>query len=126
VKSYTLVGNYPDEISAREEIGRYIEFYHESRPHQALFNFTPAHVHQVNNKSALLEELHAIKRQTRDNRKAYWVQRSNGDQVPAQGGCPDKGRVEIVDPGAYMEEIFDRQQPEFQKPRGEHQKNRLT
>ncbi len=28
-----LVGNYPDEISAKEEIGR-IESYHHSRPHQ--------------------------------------------------------------------------------------------
>ena len=26
-----LVGNYPDEISAREEIGRYLERYHHSR-----------------------------------------------------------------------------------------------
>ena len=52
-----LVGNYPDEISAREEIGRYLERYHHSRPHQALMNFTPAHVHEVNNKSRLLAEL---------------------------------------------------------------------
>jgi putative transposase len=57
-----LVGNYPDEISAREEIGRYIASYHHSRPHQALMNFTPAHVHQVNNKSRLLAELKEIKR----------------------------------------------------------------
>ena len=33
-----LVGNYPDETSAREELGRYIEFYNRSRPHQALLN----------------------------------------------------------------------------------------
>ena len=46
-----LVGNYPDEISAKEEIGRYIESYHHSRPHQSLMNFTPAHVHEVNSKS---------------------------------------------------------------------------
>ena len=52
-----LVGNYPDEISAREEIGRYLERYHHSRPHQSLMNFTPAHVHEVNNKSRLLAEL---------------------------------------------------------------------
>jgi putative transposase len=38
-----LVGDYPDEISAREEIARYIERYHHSRPHQSLMNFTPAH-----------------------------------------------------------------------------------
>ena len=35
-----LVGNYPDEISAREELGRYIESYHHTRPHQSLMNFT--------------------------------------------------------------------------------------
>src|SRR3989304_4311091 len=49
-----LVGNYPDEISAQEEIGRYIERYHHHRPHQALTNFTPDYVHRVNNKTALL------------------------------------------------------------------------
>ncbi|MSP39981.1 MAG: hypothetical protein EXR70_15945 [Deltaproteobacteria bacterium] len=46
-----LVENYPDEISAKEEIGRYIQSYHQTRPHQSLMNFTPAHVHEVNNKS---------------------------------------------------------------------------
>ena len=66
-----LVGNYPDEISAKEELGRYIQFYHQTRPHQALFNFTPAHVHQLNDQSALLEELKGIKRKTREKRKAY-------------------------------------------------------
>ena len=73
-----LVGNYPDEPSAREEIGRYIAYYNEDRPHQALWNFTPAHVHQVNNKSALLEELRAIKRRTREQRKAYWLSLRGG------------------------------------------------
>lgn len=110
-----LVGNYPDERSAREELGRYIEFYNRSRPHQALFNFTPAHVHQVNNKSVLMEELNNIKRTTREKRKAYWAQGSNGSQQPIEGGCLDKGRGEIVDPGACKEEIFDRGQPDIQK-----------
>ncbi len=110
-----LVGNYPDQISAREEIGRYLRFYNESRPHQALFNFTPAHVHEVNNKSVLMAELKEIKRTTRERRKAYWADPSNGSQQPMEGGCPGKGRGEIVAPGAYTEEIFDRQQPDFQK-----------
>jgi putative transposase len=110
-----LVGNYPDERSAREELGRYIEFYNRSRPHQALFNFTPAHVHEVNNKSVLMAELKEIKRTTREKRKAYWTQRSNSSQQPIEGGCQGKGRGEIVDPGAYTEEIFDREQPDFQK-----------
>ena len=110
-----LVGNYPDETSAREEIGRYIETYNRTRPHQALFNFTPAHVHEVNNKSLLLQELNEIKRQSRERRRAYWADRSNGRQPPIEGGCPGKGQDEIVDPGPYKEEIFDRRQPNFSK-----------
>jgi transposase InsO family protein len=110
-----LVGNYPDETSAREEIGRYIETYNRTRPHQALFNFTPAHVHEVNNKSVLLQELAELKRRSRERRKAYWADRSNGIQQPIKGGCPSKGQSEIVDPGANMEGIFDRQRPEFHK-----------
>ena len=81
-----LVGNYPDEISAREEIGRYIEFYNHSRPHQALFNFTPAHVHQLNNKSLLLQQLKEMKKTTREKRKAYWAQHRNNGQQPIEGG----------------------------------------
>jgi hypothetical protein len=77
------VANHPDETSAREEIGRYIETYHRSRPHQALFNFTPAHVHELNNKSALLGKLTELKRTNRERRKAYWAERSRG---PMEGG----------------------------------------
>ena len=83
-----LVGNYPDETSAREEIGRYIETYHRSRPHQALFNFTPAHVHALNNKSALLLELRELKHTTRERRKAYWAEQATSRQKPMKGGCP--------------------------------------
>lgn len=117
-----LVGNYPDETSSREELGRYIGFYNECRPHQALFNFTPAHVHWLNNKSLLLGELNELKRRSRERRKAYWADRSNGKQQPMEGGCPGKGPHGIVDPGAFMEEIFDRQRPEFQKACDEDQK----
>jgi putative transposase len=117
-----LVGNYPDETSAREEIGRYIETYNRLRPHQALFNFTPAHVYEVNNKSMLLQELNELKRRSRERRKAYWADRSNGSQEPMEGGCPGKGLGEIVDPGAFVEEIFDRQRPEFQKSSDEDKK----
>ena len=107
-----LVGNYPDEISAREELGRYIETYNQSRPHQALFNFTPAHVHQLNNKSALLQELNDLKRKTREKRKAYWAEKQNISQPPIEGGCPGKGQCEIVDPGANTEAVFQNQQPD--------------
>jgi putative transposase len=114
-----LVGNYPDETSAREEIGRYMECYNQRRPHQALFNFTPARVHAVNNKSVLLQELAELKRRAREKRKAYWAERG---RCPIEGGYPSKGRGEIVDPGAYTEEIFDRQEPNLQKANDEAQK----
>jgi putative transposase len=107
-----LVGNYPDEISAKEEIGRYIEHYNQRRPHQALFNFTPAHVHQLNNKSLLLQQLHEMKKSTREKRKAYWVEQRNIDQQPIAGGSPGMGRSEIVNPGANTEAVFQQQQPD--------------
>jgi len=67
-----LVGNYPDERTAREEIGRYIKRYNCDRPHQGLMNFTPEYVHQINNKTALLHELKAMKKAAREKRKSYW------------------------------------------------------
>ena len=109
-----LVGNYPDEISATEEIGRYIENYHHSRPHQSLMNFTPAHVHEVNNKSWLLAELQEIKRRTREKRKAYWEQNRNPDSTPPAGGGSGKGEREIVNPGANTKAVFQHQPPDSQ------------
>jgi putative transposase len=107
-----LVGNYPDEISAREELGRYIETYNQIRPHQALFNFTPAHVHQLNNKSTLLQQLKDIKRKTREKRKAYWKKKQNINQAPIAEGCPGKGQCEIVDPGANTQAVSQHQPPD--------------
>ena len=109
-----LVGNYPDEISAREEIGRYIERYHYHRPHQALMNFTPAHVHEVNNKSRLMAELQEMKRKTREKRKAYWTQNPNPGSTPPAGGCPDNGHSEIVNPGANTAAVFQHQPSDSQ------------
>ncbi len=109
-----LVGNYPDETSSREELGRYITFYNECRPHQALFNFTPAHVHQLNNKSVLIQELKEMKTRSREKRKAYWTQQQNIGQALIEGGCPGKGRAEIVDPGANTEAVFQDQPPDSQ------------
>ena len=57
----------------QEEIGRYIGFYNNDRPHQSLYNFTPAYVHQINNKNRLLEELKILKREARQRRKQYWM-----------------------------------------------------
>jgi transposase InsO family protein len=70
-----LVGDYPDERSAREEIGRYVGYYNTDRPHQSLLNFTPDHVHQVNSKTALLDELKQMKKEARKRRKEYWKNR---------------------------------------------------
>jgi len=109
-----LVGNYPDEISAREEISRYIERYHHHRPHQALMNFTPAHVHQVNNKSRLMAELQEMKRKTRDKRKAYWTQNPNPGSTPSAGGCPGNGQSPSVDPGANTAAVFQHQPSDSQ------------
>ncbi|TAJ99506.1 transposase [bacterium] len=67
-----LVGNYPDERSAREEISRYADYYNTDRPHQSLMNFTPGRVHEVNNKTALLNELKQIKKEARQRKKEYW------------------------------------------------------
>ena len=109
-----LVGNYPDETSAREEIGRYIETYNQSRPHQALYNFTPAHVHAVNNKSTLLQELNEMKSKTREKRRAYWAEQQKLGQTAIAGGTQGKGQPEIVDPGANTEAVFQQQQPDSQ------------
>lgn len=67
-----LVGNYPDERSAREEIGRYVGYYNTDRPHQSLMNFIPGRVHKVNNKTTLLNKLKEIKKEARQRRKEYW------------------------------------------------------
>jgi len=67
-----LVGNYPDETTARRELGKYRDQYNLQRPHQALWNFTPQHVHELNNKTALMAELRQMKQKTLENRKNYW------------------------------------------------------
>lgn len=45
---------YPTVEIARLSLGRYIHHYNEERPHQALWNFPPGHVHRLGNKSQLL------------------------------------------------------------------------
>lgn len=47
---------YLSSAGARRSLGRYIDHYNTRRPHQALWNFTPAYVHAVGNKTKLLEE----------------------------------------------------------------------
>ena len=104
-----LVGNYPDERSAREEIGRYIAYYNTERPHQALFNFTPAQVHQVNNKTALLDKRRAMKQTAREKRKAYWL--SLGKDFTER--VPGMDRQEIVACGANTQGVLGMQGPQY-------------
>ncbi|NDD93215.1 hypothetical protein EBZ37_14190, partial [bacterium] len=59
-----VVGDYQDELTAKEEIGAYITWYNEKRPHQALWNFTPWQVHDTNNKTRLLKTLRELKQKT--------------------------------------------------------------
>lgn len=101
-----LVGNYPDEISAREEIGRYIDHYNHHRPHQALMNFTPAYVHQVNNKTMVFQERQALKRAARDRRRAYWLHANQTLQGAVEGGYVDMDQKEIVECRPNMEGIL--------------------
>lgn len=70
-----IVGDYQDEITAKEEIGAYIKWYNEKRPHQALWNFTPWLVHDTNNKTKLLEMLSALKQKSWADRRGYWYER---------------------------------------------------
>ena len=70
-----LVGDYPDGLSARQEIGGYIRYYCTERPHQALWNFTPQVVHDLNDKTELLRRLKELKRQTLERRRQYWLTR---------------------------------------------------
>jgi len=46
---------YPSVEIARQFLARYIQEYNERRPHQALWNYTPGHVHRLGNKTKLLE-----------------------------------------------------------------------
>ncbi len=71
-----IVGSYPDEHSGRYEIGNYIHSYNTERPHQVLWNFTPAMVHELNNNTLLLEKPAELKYEARMKRKLYWEGRT--------------------------------------------------
>ena len=75
------MGDYPDGLSARQEIGGYIRRYCTERPHQALWNFTPQFVHDLNDKTELLRRLKELKRQTLERRRQYWLTRQ--DPLPS-------------------------------------------
>ncbi len=71
-----VVGSYPDKHSSRYKIGKYLTLYNTERPHQSLWNFTPAFVHEVNNNTLLLEKLAHLKHETMMKRKLYWEGRT--------------------------------------------------
>ena len=73
-----IVGDYQDEATAKEELGAYIKWYNEKRPHQALWNFTPWQVHDTNNKTRLLQVLKELKQKTWTDRKEYWLEKKKG------------------------------------------------
>lgn len=60
--------DYLSMESAREAISRYIDYYNESRPHQALFGYAPALVHRIGNKTKLIEEYRSRARQAQEQR----------------------------------------------------------
>lgn len=70
-----VVGSYPDFKSAEAEIAKYMAYYNGERPHQALWNFTPAKVHDINNKSLILAELEELKFLAKRRRREYWALR---------------------------------------------------
>ena len=71
-----LVGDYQDESTAKEVIREYIDWYNEKRPHQALWNFTPQMVHEMNNKTELLNALKELKKKAWTERKEYWKEKN--------------------------------------------------
>ena len=101
-----VVGNYPDEPSAHDEIGQYIDHDNHHRPHQALMNFTPAYVHQINNKTRVFQERQVLKQAARDRRRAYWLQAP----IPLQDGETNEGRgmgqEAIVESPSNMKEVL--------------------
>lgn len=72
-----LVGDYQNEATAIDEIGKYIDFYNNQRPHQSLWNFTPNQVHEINNKTEILKMLKQLKTKSWTTRKEYWIQLKN-------------------------------------------------
>lgn len=79
-----IVGDYQDEVTAREEIATYIRWYNEKRPHQALWNFTPWMVHDTNNKTRLLNALRELKQKSWAERKEYWLEKRLPVSKPPQ------------------------------------------
>ena len=59
---------YPTAETARLSLGRYIRHYNEERPHQALWNYSPGHVHRLGNKTKLLTHYKTMVQVVKDQR----------------------------------------------------------
>jgi len=59
---------YPTVEIARFSLGRYIHYYNEQRPHQALWNYPPGYVHRLGNKSKLLEQYKTMVQTVKEQR----------------------------------------------------------
>jgi putative transposase len=70
---------YPAPDVARSSLARYIHFYHEDRPHQALWNYTPAFVHRLGNKSQLLLHHHKMVENVKEQRFKF---NQTGNVIP--------------------------------------------
>jgi putative transposase len=63
---------YPTYLSAeiaRLSLANYIEYYNQQRPHQALWNYTPGHVHRLGNKSQLLNHYRQMVQIAKERRR---------------------------------------------------------
>jgi len=75
----------PDYLSlesARSAIARFIDYYNETRPHQALFGYTPAVVHRTGNKAKLVEEYLQKVRQAKEKRLERNLSGTNQQPTP--------------------------------------------
>jgi putative transposase len=72
-----LVGDYQDEETANHEIAKYMRYYNDERPHQSLWNYPPKYVHELNNKTELLNQLKQLKIKCWTERKNYWIKKQN-------------------------------------------------
>lgn len=59
--------------SARYSIGYWIDYYNEVRPHQALFGYPPALVHDMGNKTRLLEDYRLNVEKAKRKRRLEWI-----------------------------------------------------
>ncbi|MDR4484785.1 MAG: hypothetical protein R3B95_16510 [Nitrospirales bacterium] len=80
--------------------------YNHRRPHQALMNFTPSYVHQINNKTLLCQEREALKRAARDRRRRYWLHANQTLPSGSEKGYVDMHQKEIVECRPNMEAIL--------------------